>query len=100
MPQTSCDSDMFGNGFLLRTNLDLILRFLRDLGYTTTTARLRTDEYGLPQRRVRIYFFGVKESGTSTQEQSELISATLTALKTDLNMKAESCLVSRGCYFF
>eukprot|EP00438_Fugacium_kawagutii_P032758 Skav206027 [mRNA] locus=scaffold1314:142714:143262:+ [translate_table: standard] len=85
MPQPCCD--MFGTGVLWRANLDLILKFLRELGYTTTTARLKTNEFGLPQRRVRMYFFCVKGSEISTEEQSASILATLTALKKDLTFE-------------
>ena len=44
-----------------RSNLGLVLARLQKCGYTVKTAKLRSDSFGLPQRRCRLYFFGVRQ---------------------------------------
>lgn len=44
-----------------RSNLGLVLARLEELGYTVTTHRLRADNFGIPQRRCKLYFFGIRQ---------------------------------------
>ncbi|CAL1140417.1 unnamed protein product [Cladocopium goreaui] len=44
-----------------QSNLGLVLARLQKCGYTVKTAKLRSDSFGLPQRRCRLYFFGVRQ---------------------------------------
>jgi len=41
------------------SNLDLILEALREPGYQVKAYMMISSDYGLPQRRVRLYFIGI-----------------------------------------
>ena len=43
-------------------NLQLILRILTDLGYKVQVYRLKTSDFGIPQRRIRIFIAGFCEN--------------------------------------
>ena len=43
-----------------RTNLNLVLKHLQELGYAVAAHKLRASDYGLPQRRTRYYIVGVR----------------------------------------
>ncbi|CAE7794572.1 nlaXM [Symbiodinium sp. CCMP2456] len=45
-----------------KSNLEMIMAWLNDLGYKVTVEKMRSDDYGLPQRRSRLYFFGLRSS--------------------------------------
>ena len=45
-----------------QTNLTLIKAHLNNLGYAVTVEKLRSDVFGIPQRRCRLYFFGIRKS--------------------------------------
>ena len=42
-------------------NLDYILKALSDLGFSVQAYMLISSDYGCPQRRVRLYFVGVRK---------------------------------------
>eukprot|EP00439_Symbiodinium_sp_Y106_P024525 s8751_g3.t1 len=44
------------------SNFALIVQALSDIGYIVRAYHLSAQDYGLPQRRVRLYFIGYKES--------------------------------------
>ena len=49
------------HGLELRTNLDMVMKYLKSLGYIVAIHKLVASEFGLPQRRCRIYFFGMRK---------------------------------------
>ena len=77
------------------SNLEMILSLLRELGYVTTTAKLRTDQFGIPQRRSRIYFFGIRDAVMNSEEQRTKILERLDALQQDLVLTPESCFTKK-----
>eukprot|EP00435_Cladocopium_sp_Y103_P071015 s728_g36.t1 len=86
---TSQGEEILGFGVVGVSNMALVLRYLRQLGYTVFTERVRTDEYGLPQRRVRVYFFGVKQSPAAAAEINSMASL-LNRLKRPLKTKPDA----------
>ena len=78
------------------SNFEMILSLLRELGYVTTTAKLRTDQFGIPQRRSRIYFFGIREACMDSEKQKAMILERLDALQQDLVLTPESCFMKKG----
>ena len=81
-----------------RTNLALLLERLEGLGYCVRHHRLRSDSFNLPQRRVRIYFFGVRvknRHGMSGDPESvhRMIGELLQCLKCDLTKKPDAASV-------
>ena len=76
-----------------RSNLKLVLAKLTDLGYHVTTEKLRADEFGLPQRRSRLYFFGVRQVDRMSKCSDVLknIPHLINAMKHSLESAPASC---------
>ncbi|CAE7256506.1 haeIIM [Symbiodinium microadriaticum] len=58
----------------LQSNLQLIIQYLSSLGYATVYEKLKATDYGLPQRRNRIYFFGVRDSHELAEKKEDILS--------------------------
>jgi hypothetical protein len=86
------DSGSNINGFC-RSNLKLVLDKLTNLGYQVTTEKLRSDEFGLPQRRCRLYFFGVRQVDRMSECSDVLnnIRPLLNAMKQPLELTPAPC---------
>ena len=44
-----------------QSNLQIIKNYLAGMGYAVKVEKLRSDHYGLPQRRARLLFFGLRD---------------------------------------
>ena len=67
-----------------QTNLKLMKQHLAHLGYAIVIHKLRSGAYGLPQRRVRLYIFGRRDSKFmvgSKEESLEKIASRLLAFQ-------------------
>lgn len=65
-----------------KSNLQMALNYLEGLGYTCCAEKLKTSDYGVPQRRTRYYIFGISNKdkfAVSAKEIIKLIPARLTA---------------------
>ena len=56
-----------------QSNLQIILDHLNQLGYAVAVHKLRADDFGLPQRRVRLYFIGVRDTGFMAESKEEVL---------------------------
>ncbi|CAE7244005.1 nlaXM [Symbiodinium microadriaticum] len=54
-----------------KSNLEMIMTWLNELGYGVTVEKLRSDDFGLPQRRSRLYFFGLRYNSDVLAEPAD-----------------------------
>ena len=47
------------------------MTWLNELGYGVTVEKLRSDDFGLPQRRSRLYFFGLRYNSDVLAEPAD-----------------------------
>ncbi|CAE7472436.1 nlaXM, partial [Symbiodinium sp. KB8] len=58
-----------------KSNLEMIMAWLNELGYGVAVEKLRSDDFGLPQRRSRLYFFGLRrDSGVLAEPADDILS--------------------------
>lgn len=55
-----------------KSNLTMVLEYLKELGYSCCARKLKSSDYGLPQRRSRYYIFGFRSSVDFAQSASAL----------------------------
>lgn len=71
--------------------MELVLQYLRSLLYYVTWFRIWTCNYGLPQRRCRIYFFGVAHAADGLGSRGPVvlkrIPKLLTCMQCELKLK-------------
>lgn len=74
-----------------RSNMELVLQYLRSLLYYVTWFRIWTCSYGLPQRRCRIYFFGAAHAADGLGSRGPVvlkrIPKLLTCMQCELKLK-------------
>ena len=63
------------------SNLEMIMAQLRSLSYEVIYQRLKAHELGLPQRRVRLYFFGIRASESLAEPICEIMKKIPTRLQ-------------------
>ena len=56
-----------------QSNLHMIKSYLTGMGYAVRVERVRSDNYGLPQRRVRLLFFGIKDNRMFAETQESIL---------------------------
>ena len=65
-----------------KSNLTMVLEYLKELGYSCCARKLKSSDYGLPQRRSRYYIFGFRSSVDFAQSASALAELTPSRLQT------------------
>ena len=78
----------------LQSNLQLIIQYLSSLGYATVYEKLKATDYGLPQRRNRIYFFGVRDSHELAEKKEDILSKVSDRL---VGMQQKCCRPIASC---
>ena len=74
--------------------MDMALAALTALGYVVRYHKLRADDYMLPQRRCRLYFFGILDDGRRDCEAIHgRIADYLASMKSKLEISADPASV-------
>ena len=55
------------------SNLEMILKYLEGLGYAVTVMKLKATDFGLPQRRSRLYFAGLRDSAALAESKQNIL---------------------------
>jgi len=68
--------------------MDTVIDELRNLGYAASSQKLKASDYGLPQRRVRYYFMGIRHNADSVSSAEEVLARAASMLHR-IRMKPE-----------
>ena len=58
---------------LRQSNLQLVTSHLKELGYDVLVERLKASQYGIPQRRVRLYLVGLRASSALAEDTGSIL---------------------------
>ena len=60
-------------GVVRSNNVQVAIGILNEIGYHTVVVKLNSADYGVPQRRSRIYFVGLRDSGVLAEPKEAML---------------------------